>query len=72
VAASAMPIGMPGCPDFAASTPSIAKARMALAKRRVSMLMRFPVLAPFQSARAVGNSSGPRRECAAARFFDIL
>ena len=31
VAASAMPIGMPGCPDFAASTASIDNARMALA-----------------------------------------
>jgi hypothetical protein len=31
VATSAMPIGMPGWPDFAASTASIARARMALA-----------------------------------------
>ena len=31
VATSAMPIGMPGWPDFAASTASIASARMALA-----------------------------------------
>src|SRR5256885_6810744 len=30
-AISAMPIGMPGCPDFAASTASIASARMELA-----------------------------------------
>src|SRR4051794_27491462 len=34
VAASAMPIGIPGCPLFAASTASIARARMALARRR--------------------------------------
>ena len=27
VATSAIPIGIPGCPDFAASTPSIAKPR---------------------------------------------
>src|SRR5258708_34994420 len=31
-AISAMPIGMPGCPDFAASTASIASARMELAR----------------------------------------
>src|SRR3954468_3960951 len=31
VATSAMPIGMPGCPDFAASTASMARARIALA-----------------------------------------
>src|SRR4028119_179711 len=31
VAASAMPIGMPGWPDFAASTASIASARIAFA-----------------------------------------
>src|SRR5215472_15391856 len=29
-----MPIGMPGCPDFACSTASIANARIALAMRR--------------------------------------
>src|SRR5678816_3070263 len=29
-----MPIGMPGCPDFAASTASIDKARIALANSR--------------------------------------
>src|SRR6478735_1396755 len=29
-----MPIGMPGCPLLAASTASIARARMALASRR--------------------------------------
>src|SRR5262249_19700586 len=31
VATSAMPMGMPGCPDLACSTASIARARMALA-----------------------------------------
>src|SRR5262245_42285067 len=30
---SATPIGMPGCPDFACSTASMASARMALAMR---------------------------------------
>jgi hypothetical protein len=29
-----MPIGMPGCPDFAASTASIDNMRMAFASRR--------------------------------------
>jgi hypothetical protein len=29
-----MPIGMPGCPDFAASTASIESMRIALARRR--------------------------------------
>src|SRR5437867_13390924 len=33
---SAMPIGMPGCPELAAWTASIAKARIALASRAVS------------------------------------
>ena len=34
VATSAMPIGMPGCPDFACSTASMASARIAFAMRR--------------------------------------
>ena len=34
VAMSAMPIGMPGWPDFACSTASIASARSAFAMRR--------------------------------------
>ena len=33
VATSAMPMGMPGWPDLAASTPSIASPRMAFAMR---------------------------------------
>jgi hypothetical protein len=33
VATSAMPMGSPGCPDFAFSTASIASARMAFAIR---------------------------------------
>src|SRR3712207_9571262 len=37
VAASAIPMGMPGCPDFAASTASIASARSASAIRRSSV-----------------------------------
>src|SRR5688572_7081582 len=37
---SAMPIGMPGCPDFAASTASMARNRMALARsRRLGVVM---------------------------------
>ena len=41
VAASAMPIGMPGWPLLAASTASIARARMALARRRWVGCMRL-------------------------------
>ena len=45
VAASAMPIGMPGWPDFAASTASIASARMASAMRRSSVAGRARIAA---------------------------
>ena len=39
-AISAMPMGMPGCPEFAACTASIASARMALASNVVSAIGR--------------------------------
>jgi hypothetical protein len=34
-AASAIPMGIPGCPDFAASTASIDRTRIALARSRI-------------------------------------
>src|ERR1700679_1790016 len=40
VAASAMPIGMPGWPLFAAWTAAMERARIALARRRVSAWLR--------------------------------
>ena len=51
VAASAMPIGMPGWPLLAASTASIARARMALASRRWVGCMRI-------SMDGVGRATG--------------
>src|SRR5688572_27420725 len=44
-----MPIGMPGCPDFAASTASMARARMELAS------------APSVALAVTGDSMGGRK-----------
>jgi hypothetical protein len=38
LATSAIPIGMPGCPELACSTASIARARIALASREAGLL----------------------------------
>ena len=59
VATSAMPIGMPGWPDFASSTASMASARMASAMRRASLAGRARIAAcaaraGFWAASGVG------------------
>src|SRR4051812_7665954 len=64
VAASAMPIGIPGCPLLAASTASIARARMALARRRSvgCMWLRYGVLPARDCGRRCGPLSRPAGE----------
>ncbi len=57
VAASAMPIGRPGWPDFAFSTASMASARMASAMRRSGVIGRARIAACAASAGfSVGSS----------------
>src|SRR3954466_8818276 len=58
VAASAIPIGIPGCPLLAASTASIARARMALARRRSVGCIRAPAMG-FAPPESAGGSAAP-------------
>src|SRR5690606_33769563 len=51
VATSAMPIGMPGCPDLAFSTASMASARMALA---ISLWLTSALVAAVGLAGGIG------------------
>ena len=56
---SAMPIGAPGCPEFAAWTASMLKARIALARSR---RLRDSVGAAFDVRSVILSSSGQKLE----------
>src|SRR5690349_14529731 len=69
VAASAMPIGIPGWPLLAASTASIASARMALARRRWVGCIKAPAMG---FGAALGLAAAARFLCPVSRWASML